>query len=84
MPVAAQLVFGFQDIKSCFLDLLATQLSVIRAKDKNHPQEQARLFNFPKYPARFHLHYALFTTAASHLPIHIQLKKRLSMFPRDF
>ena len=84
LSVAAQLVFGFQDIKSCFLHLLATQLSVIRAKDKNHPQEQARLFNFPKYPARFHKYHALFITTASHLSIHIQLKKRLSMFPRDF
>lgn len=84
LSVAAQLVFGFQDIKSCFLHLLATQLSVIRAKDKKHPQEQARLFNFPKYPARFHRYHALFITAASHLSIHIQLKKRLSMFPREF
>lgn len=48
LSVVEQLVFGFQDIKSCFLHLLALQLSVIRAKDKKFPSRTSSSSQFPK------------------------------------
>lgn len=84
LSVVAQLVFGFQDVKSCFLHLLALQLSVIRAKDKNISLENNLVFSISQISGQVpSLSWNIYN-CDFHLPIHIQLKKRLSMFPRDF
>lgn len=72
-----------QDIKSFILQLLALQLSVICAQDFFN-NKLSRLLNFPKYPAKLHLYHEIFIIVSFTCSVHFQLKKRLSLFPRDF
>ena len=84
LSVVAQLVFGFQDVKSCFLHLLALQLSVIRAKGKKFPSRTSSSSQFPKISGQVPSYHEIFITVFLTCPFIFNLKSGFLCFGATF